>query len=441
LVDGCTVLPDAAVAREEHFTYCERLYLNPFSATGPAWDAVLPARLYKLRLDEWHLAPPPPPPPRLPRWLRLSRRSRPAVGGGGLPRGIPLPLPLAIPPPGSSLRFFHIIKTGGESLELHLAAHPHPPLDYSHCRRAATGSGWRRNLSTSAGAACAAAAASVSGVLCAANCECCASDVRVDGGFNGLLIRSPRAHLLSLFSHCHTAHTRNTWSRVGADLPQYAAEVVLRATEHACGSYCGTSFDGNWSAALAEALAARPRAEALSVLPLHNTQAHALSCSTAGGSLGQHFRVLGGAGGGADALEPPLEPALSRLHAFEWVGLTDLLEPSVCLLHYQASGSLPASCDCRAAAPLAMPRFNHGVERRDHEALPAHLQAALDEHTAVDAQLFAAGLRLLLGRLRRVEEATGASLLACVDWTKLHRATYYIPGLWEGPGALSSGGV
>lgn len=186
---------------------------------------------------------------------------------------------------GSSLRFFHIIKTGGESLELHLAAHPHPPLDYSHCRRAATGSGWRRNLSTSAGAACAAAAASVSGVLCAANCECCASDVRVGGGFNGLLIRSPRAHLLSLFSHCHTAHTRNTWSRVAADLPQYAAEVVLRATEHACGSYCGTSFDGNWSAALAEALAARPRAEALSVLPLHNTQAHALSCSTAGGSL------------------------------------------------------------------------------------------------------------------------------------------------------------
>ena len=61
------MLPDAAVAREEHFTYCERLYLNPLSATGPAWDAVLPARLYTLRLDEWRLAPPPPPPPRLPR--------------------------------------------------------------------------------------------------------------------------------------------------------------------------------------------------------------------------------------------------------------------------------------------------------------------------------------------------------------------------------------
>ena len=71
-------------------------------------------------------------------------------------------------------------------------------------------------------------------------------------------------------------------------------------------------------------------------------QAHAFTCSTRRGSLGQHFRVLGGEGGGgsgeggADQLPPPLAAALATLHRFDWVGLTDLYDQSVCLLHYQA---------------------------------------------------------------------------------------------------------
>ena len=56
---------------------------------------------------------------------------------------------------------------------------------------------------------------------------------------------------------------------------------------------------------------------------------------------------------------------------------------------------------------------------------------AIDAHTAVDAQLFAEALRLLLGRLRTLEEQTGRSLLACVDWAKLWRSTGHIDGLWE----------
>ena len=73
-------------------------------------------------------------------------------------------------------------------------------------------------------------------------------------------------------------------------------------------------------------------------------QAHAFTCSTRRGSLGQHFRVLGGEGGsgssegGADQLPPPLAAALAILHRFDWVGLTDLYDQSVCLLHYQANG-------------------------------------------------------------------------------------------------------
>ena len=187
------------------------------TGTGPEHADLLPARLYALDLGAYPLSATP-----------------------SIPANLPAALPLPRISEGShTMRFFHIIKTGGESLELHFASQGFR-LDYSHCRTAAKASGWRRNLSDSASSAvCAAAAAGVSATLCGLNCECCADDARVEGGFHGTLLRSPRAHALSLFSHCHTAHTQNTYGRMLHDVPQYLAEVILRSTESACGTFCG----------------------------------------------------------------------------------------------------------------------------------------------------------------------------------------------------------
>jgi len=357
-------------------------------------------------------------------------------------------MPLATFASAPILRFFHIIKSGGESLELHLDKQPTPRLDYSHCRAAGRGvvNGLRANLTADASPGCAAAAAGVSAVLCGMNCECCADDAHVEGGFNGVLIRSPRAHMLSLFSHCHVAHTHNTWGRALEDVPQWLAEIVLRTTEWSCGTYCGLSFASDWGAAIREALAGDvAQQRTLRVLPLHNTQAHSLTCSTRRGSLGQHFRILdgglGGAGrgGGGDSLRPPVDDALAVLRRFEWVGLTDLYDHSVCLLHFQANGSLPAACSCDDGSRLSLdlPKMNHGVRRHQPDELPAAVLAQIDAHTDVDAPVFAEGLRLLLGRLRRVEELTGRELLKCVDWRRLWKATGHIRGLWEAEGALA----
>ena len=52
--------------------------------------------------------------------------------------------------------------------------------------------------------------------------------------------------------------------------------------------------------------------------------------------------------------------------------------------------------------------------------------------SAVGAQVFAAALRLLLGRLRTVERLTGKEILRCLDWEQLQRSTDYIPRLWSG---------
>ncbi|KAL3906704.1 MAG: hypothetical protein SGPRY_010451 [Prymnesium sp.] len=436
-VDGCSVVDEQQVPRDGYLTYCERAYLNPLTGRGPLWSDLLPARLYRLRLPSTNFNRPDETveTASTASYTSVTETAVTAETPFPVPTRLPRALPLASISDGSeTMRFFHIIKTGGESLELHLARQPSPRLNYSHCRRAGF-SPCHLNLSSP----CALSAAGISVALCAANCECCADDARVPGGFNGLLIRSPRAHVLSLFSHCHTAHTANSWSRIADDLPQYLAELALRGVERACASYCGVSFNPDWGAALEEALRTtsperggeRKEEGEVRVLPLHNTQAHALTCSKARGSLGQHFRTAG------DGLLSSLDAALASLRRFEWVGITDLFDHSLCLLHFQANGSLPAACDCsQGKLSLGLPRFNHGVRRREPASLSAAVLSALDAHTEVDAQVFAAGLRLLLGRLRTVEERTGRALLQCIDWERLWRTTGHIPGLWDGPHTL-----
>ena len=421
-VDGCTLVTDAEVQRGSFLTYCERIYLNPVTATGPDWADLLPARLHHIDLAAAPLGP-------------LSDFDFPP-----LPTGLPPSMPLAKFDGTEGLRFLHIIKTGGESLEKHLASEAVPRLDFSTCRSAAWYT-WRNSTGGTATTACVAAAAGVSAALCGLNCECCAADVRVPsgGGFHGTLLRSPRAHALSLFSHGHVAH-HTSMRRAASDVPLWLAERILRATEVACGSNnFGTSAD--WKAALRESLQedAAEEARPLRVLPIDNTQAHALTCSKARkGSLGHHFRNFAA----GDALAPPLDEAIAALRRFEWVGLTDLFEPSLCLLHYQANGTLPPTCDCRAPErEVAGGRLGAWTEtrstRRDPDSLDADVLARIDARTAVDGALFAAALRLLLARLRRVEEETGAVLLRCIDWEDLHRRTGYIDGLWAGgPTAL-----
>ena len=131
----------------------------------------------------------------------------------------------------------------------------------------------------------------------------------------------------------------------------FVCESVLHGTELACDSYCTDTEEPDWQLALEQRLAAAnstaEQARKVRVNSLHNTQAHALTCSKTTGSFGHHFRVLEN---GVDSLEPNLDAALASLYRFEWIGITDLYEHSLCLLHYQANQTLPASCDCDAAA-------------------------------------------------------------------------------------------
>ena len=380
-------------------------------AAAEDWQDLISARLYRLKLDE------------LP-----AQEHQDFVEA--VPKNLPPAGHITIFNASARFHFMHVIKTGGESLELHLSAQPSPKIDYGPCRSAAVARAWPQ---TTARLSCATWARAVSLALCGLNCECCASDIlhaslakdEKEGGFlKGTLLRSPRAHVLSLFSHCHAAH-HNNWQRIWDDFPQYAAEGLLRATEAACDSHC-THFEPEPLADLRSQLENPNRSGQVEVIPfLRNIQSHALTCSTAHGNLGQHFRDTH-----FDESLPSLEGALATLRRFDWVGLTDLYEHSVCLLHFQANGSLPPSCDCSSSSRFVLPKFTHGHRALAAERLQPDILARIDASTTVDAQLFAEALRLLLGRLKAVEALTGAQLLRCIPWRRLWRRTRYIPGLW-----------
>mmetsp|Transcript_423 Transcript_423/g.1085 ORF Transcript_423/g.1085 Transcript_423/m.1085 type:complete len:953 (+) Transcript_423:294-3152(+) len=441
VVDGCTVVEASDVPLGGYMTYCERVYLNPVTGLGPDWNAILSARLYTLDLEYSPFAPS----SLVAKYhhhhhhhlQNLPQKSSPPSFWFSR---IKFPKPIQFPVYDNDERFrlLHIVKTGGESLQNYLDTVTSPRYTFETCRAAALQYVGNDHGSSQA---CFAGASIVSAALCALNCECCARDIRSPGGFHGTLIRSPRAHALSLFAHGHAAH-HASWRRIAADVPLYLAEVLLRGTESACGSYC-TGSSPDWKEALRQRLAGSdPPSEvetsrSLRVLPLENTQSHALTCSKSKGSLGHHVRISA-----VDLLEPNLEDALASLRVMEWVGVTDLMEPSLCLLHYQANGTLPEACDCNAPQrwaasyrPLGYWK-EHRYQSRSLGSLSPEILAQLDDHTRIDRAVFVEAVRLLLGRLKHLEQVTGANVLECIDWDKFQRATHYIRELWDGGGVL-----
>ena len=525
---GCTVIDSTHLSSSNKYvTYLERIYLNPLTGTRPDYDSILPARLYRLFLEDESKKEDNP-----------NKIASPSIKMNQIASTTANKLPFSkikLPPSqrvetfdgDARLRFLHIIKTGGESLENYVWKEPSLTMDYGVCFAAATKTTnsssifhqvtkAAKNVFSSVSGEdfqetlCNALATLTSSALCGLNCECCASDLfskenediftaaKDETGsssgsisdnfvrkkaFHGTLLRSPRAHILSQFSHCHAAH-HTSWGRILRDVPLYAAEGILRLTEQACRSSCDVEGDPDWLQALETRLKIDERqilpytdisdtknnngdgngddsnhgTNRVLVISIHNTQSHALTCGKSRGSFGHHFRRIIAAKNSAqvkqspvttrhsiiDEYTPLLQDATKALERFEWFGITELFMPSLCLLHYQANQELPPKCDCES--PLFVEHDSESAlgywketrsERRSVQQLTPSLLSQMDAHTIIDSALYSHAVRVFLGRLRGVEQATGASLLKCIQWDKFRAKTGYLTELWnDGPDGL-----
>jgi hypothetical protein len=537
---GCTVIDSGRLSiSNKYVTYLERIYLNPLTGTRPDYENILPARLYRVVLED----------PNKERNSYINQKDEPSsletrsnekedtASENNNPHNN-LPFSKIRLPPSQNvvtfdgdepLRFLHIIKTGGESLEKYIWKEQSLRIDYSACLAAATkatnssffpssSSSQQHQKTTAATAAktsfpfsatkevlrgtvCNALATITSSALCGLNCECCASDLLKGSNsnikrkaFHGTMLRSPRAHVLSQFSHCHNAH-HSSWRRILGDISLYAAEGILRLTEEACKSSCDAEGDNDWFRALQKRLDTDEREilpyyhnfdglntggddgtyvsssesssnntddrnDRVLVISIHNTQSHALTCGKSKGSFGHHFRRIARSSAGdendsanvnatsIDYYTPSLQDALEALDRFEWFGITELFVPSLCLLHYQSNGGtkqqLPPQCDCDSPAfvehdqPGSMGYWKETrSKKRSVEDLTEQMLQQIDDHTKVDVALYSQAVRIFLGKLQSVEKATGTSLLKCIQWGKFRAKTGYLTELWStGPNGL-----
>ena len=136
-------------------------------------------------------------------------------------------LPQAMPVatyPGEPLRFLHIIKTGGESLQGYLDNAASPSYDFSTCRAAAMME--RKEANSGASSNCVTAAAAVSTALCGLNCECCAASERRTHPSP-----SPHPSIKANLGHCIQHHAALRGGRNTHPAPSNDA-ARLRAPAH-----------------------------------------------------------------------------------------------------------------------------------------------------------------------------------------------------------------
>jgi len=140
-----------------------------------------------------------------------------------------------------------------------------------------------------------------------------------------------------------------------------------------------------------------------------------------------------------EELPPPqAADAVRALEAqTDFVGITELLEESWCVLHFQLRGELPDGCSCLDDFALLTKSLPHEVHSLPRAGEAGHLNATMlddatlaqiDAITEVDRLLYQAGLTRFFSVLDEVQTATGAQLI-CPERQQRHLAA----AGWLGP--------
>jgi len=293
-----------------------------------------------------------------------------------LPEGVPNAriTPRAHPAEPISIKYLHIPKAGGTSLEVTM--------------RAAFG----RN--------------SVRGG------EACWQSWRRHGASqtNITSVRSPRAHMLSMYVHCkhvlENNHAQNITLLGMSDnrsigFAEWLAHYSRDSKEYWKKHWGDFKCYGPWS-----------------------FQTHALTCKDWTGNHNEK---------GNGGRHPPLDQAILALREMAVVVVTDLLPESICLLMYTLKGSLPENCGCgKASFGSGVAHETHGVPKHSLDELQMDQESwrQMDELSAVDQQLYRVALDRFWWEIRGVEAKTGTQLLCPDRVDMLRKSTAYIKGLW-----------
>ena len=251
------------------------------------------------------------------------------------------------------------------------------------------------------------------------------------GAVNAILIRDPREHVVSQFSHCfsnpHGAASMNPlWGFPRGDPDE--------------------SLKKGWAAGIVEWLRhfnAWHREDGyFNCFNPVNMQARYLTCGARDETLDKEL-ITGAERWGVpdlpgravwfqsahylgvnDELEPSLEKLRRRLDSMQVVGVSEAMRETACLIEYKSRGAVHPSCVCGAPED-AFPWKNEAREvyrPKTYAELPETSRAMVMNITRVDRLLHRYAIQRLIKDARAAEKDMGKKILCAGTKRKLHAA-------------------
>lgn len=243
--------------------------------------------------------------------------------------------------------------------------------------------------------------------------EPCFRDTYCNDAIHVTMLRSPRAHVFSMYLECRQAPwgmevTQNTsfprHGSVPSDFEAWVDHFLRDGGIHGLGTTGAFNCYNPW-----------------------NLQTRALSCQASSpGPIGWG-ETLHRPNNSSD-LKPSLLTAVETLESqLNIAGLTELYHETWCVLDLWATGGLPQECNCAKDMTDSMHlHITHGVSKHSWVNLPPRLLRKIDALSVVDVELYKVAARQFLGRIAAEEQRLGAKFLCPARLASFRQQTKYL---------------
>jgi len=248
------------------------------------------------------------------------------------------------------------------------------------------------------------------------NWEWCFPPHRKGDAFHLMMLRSPRAHVMSQFLECKydwwgKLVTQNTsFPRTLDDDLGFAVWLdhfwPPRAYECDCDDMANCDC---------------LREDDFNCYNPHNMQARSLTCTGTGPYHSHHVAPDTG-------IVPSAQEAVANLGKIEWVGILELYDESLCLFFYKVEGRLRDHCACAQNNPERH-HDSHGVPPHNVENQAKAVLDLVDRITAVDQVVYRAAAHRVVNELRVLEKKAGVQIICPGRMEALKRSTHYMDGM------------
>jgi hypothetical protein len=248
------------------------------------------------------------------------------------------------------------------------------------------------------------------------NWEWCFPPHRKDDAFHLMMLRSPRAHVMSQFLECKydwwgKAVTQNTaFPHSLDDDLGFAVWLDHFWPPRAYDCDCADMADCDCL-----------REDDFNCYNPHNMQSRSLTCSGTGPYNSHHVAQDTG-------IVPSAQEAVANLGKIEWVGIVELYDESLCLFFYKVEGRLRDHCACERSNPERH-HNDHGVPPHDVESQAKAVLQLVDRITAVDQVVYRAAVHRVVNELRVLEKKAGVQILCPGRMEDLRRTAHYLDGM------------